>query len=94
MKLVWSPTAKRDLTAIGRYIGADNPRAAKMTIQRIRRSAKLLIRTPHIGRIGRVEGSRELVVPRTPYILPYRIHAGNVEIIAVLHSSRLWPDRF
>jgi len=41
-----------------------------------------------------VEGSRELVISGTFYILPYRVHRGNVEIIAVLHSSQLWPDRF
>jgi len=32
-----------------------------------------LIETPEIGRPGRIEGTRELVIPRTPYIAAYRI---------------------
>jgi toxin ParE1/3/4 len=94
MKLVWSPKAKQDLRGIALRIGPANPRAAKALIQRIRRAAGLLTQTPQMGRPGRVQGSRELVISGTFYILPYRIHRGNVEIIAVLHSSQLWPDRF
>jgi plasmid stabilization system protein ParE len=75
MKLIWSPKVRQDLRGIARHIGSDNPRAAKALIQRIRRAAGLLTRTPHMGRPGRVEGSRELVISGTSYILPYRITA-------------------
>ena len=46
-----------------------------------------------IGRPGRVEGTRELVVAGTPYIVPYRVKAEIVQIITVLHSAQRWPDR-
>jgi plasmid stabilization system protein ParE len=47
-----------------------------------------------MGRPGRVHGTSELVVDGTPFIVAYRIRDETVEILAVLHSSRKWPDDF
>jgi plasmid stabilization system protein ParE len=47
-----------------------------------------------LGRPGRVEGTRELVVPRTPYIIPYTVIGDRVMILSIIHSARQWPDRF
>jgi toxin ParE1/3/4 len=44
-----------------------------------------------MGRPGRVARTRELVVTGTPYILPYRVTAGVLEVLRVLHASRKWP---
>ena len=49
---------------------------------------------PALGRPGRVEGTRELIIAGTPYIVPYRVRGDTVEIITVLHSAQRWPDRF
>jgi len=46
---------------------------------------------PQIGRPGRVVGTRELVVPDTPYISPYRIRHDRLELIAVFHGRQKWP---
>ena len=48
---------------------------------------------PAVGRPGRVPGTRELVVSRTPYVIPYRVREGVVEILRVVHARRRWPDR-
>ncbi|MCA1598486.1 MAG: type II toxin-antitoxin system RelE/ParE family toxin, partial [Chloroflexi bacterium] len=47
-----------------------------------------------LGRTGRVEGTRELVVSRTPYIVAYRVRDDEVIVLAVQHAARLWPARF
>ena len=47
---------------------------------------------PESGRSGRVEGSRELVIQRTPYIVAYVIGVDRVRILRVLHSSQQWPE--
>ena len=46
---------------------------------------------PAIGRPGRVLGTRELVIGRLPYIVPYRVREKDIEILRVLHTSRRWP---
>lgn len=46
---------------------------------------------PNMGRVGRIEGTRELVITRTPYIVGYRLVGNTVEILTVLHGARQWP---
>ena len=46
-----------------------------------------------LGRPGRVEGTRELVVPDTPYLVPYRGRGHAVEILRVFHGARKWPKK-
>ncbi|MDW5267971.1 MULTISPECIES: type II toxin-antitoxin system RelE/ParE family toxin [Acidobacteriaceae] len=76
MRLEWTVFAQRDRDLIFDYIETDNPRAAVSIDERIGVQAARLIRFPESGRPGRVEGTRELVVNRTPYIIVYRI-AGS-----------------
>jgi toxin ParE1/3/4 len=47
---------------------------------------------PLMGRLGRVEGTRELVIANTPYILIYRVKLESVEILRVFHTSKRYPD--
>jgi toxin ParE1/3/4 len=91
LKLELSAWAQADRDAIFDYIEADNPRAAVTADRRISDRVKLLGRLPRSGRPGRVEGTRELVITRTPYIVTYRIVGATVRILRVLHSSRRWP---
>jgi toxin ParE1/3/4 len=46
----------------------------------------------HRGRPGRWPGTRELIIPGTPYIVPYRVKGPVVEILRVFHGARRWPD--
>ena len=68
--------------------------AATRIVERIYDSVVHLSRFPKIGRLGRVPGTRELVVSDTPFIIPYRIRRDDIEVITVLHAARQWPDRF
>lgn len=58
----------------------------------IARAAESLLAYPNLGRQGRVRGTRELVVLGTPFVIPYRVKEGRIEILAVLHGARRWPD--
>lgn len=93
MKLVWSPHALADRREIFSYIEADDPRAAITVDERIQKAVRRLVDFPESGRIGRVEGTRELVVPRTAYVASYQIGDGFVRILRVIHSARIWPDQ-
>jgi len=95
MNLVWSPEAIEDLLSLRAYIAEDDPPAAQRVALHIVRNIELLLSSnPQMGRPGRVPGTRELVIPRTPYIVPYRVRRGRLEILRVYHGARLWPDRF
>ncbi len=83
----------RRLEDIRERIAEDNPEAAMRVVLRIRAVVQRLATTPALGRPGRVAGTRELVVPGTPYIVPYRITGDIVQIITVLHSAQRWPDQ-
>ncbi len=91
MKLVWSPTARRDLGDIRRYIARGNPAAAGRTVQRILRAVDNLAIFPELGRGGRLRDSRELIIPSTPFIVIYTVSDQGVEIESVIHTARKWP---
>ena len=63
-------------------------------LDKLARATGLLARNPAMGRPGRVPGTRELVIPNTPYILPYRVRANAVEILRVFPATRKWPTHF
>ena len=94
MKIVWTEPARNDLRDIFIYISEENPNAARTLLSEIKERAVLLQDNPLIGRIGRVDGTRELVITGTHYILPYRIKEQQIQILAVFHTARKWPVTF
>jgi toxin ParE1/3/4 len=94
MRVRWTAPALRDLEAIGDYIAHDSGAAADKTISRIFECVGLLETQPNMGRPGRMPGTRELVVSDTPFVVPYRVRTDEVEILAVFHGARRWPERF
>jgi addiction module RelE/StbE family toxin len=92
MHLEWSVFARADRNAIFDYIEGDSPRAAASIDDRIEACVKGLAQFPEMGRPGRLEGTRELVISRTPYIAAYRIIGDAVRILRVLHGAQQWPD--
>ena len=94
MRLAWSPRARRDLRELIAYIAQDSVQGAALVADRILKAAEMLADMPRSGRIGRVPGSRERVVGKTPYILVYKIVSGRIRILRVYHCARKWPKCF
>lgn len=94
MKIIWRRAALSDLAEIAEYIARDNPQAARRVVTIIRKEVVKLKRNPLLGRMGRVEDTRELVITHYPYIVAYQVQARTVEILAVVHTARLWPLGF
>ncbi len=92
MKLRYTPRAKLDLAEIHDYIAQENPQAARRVILLIRKAAETLTQNPQIGRLGRIAGTRELTVGRFPFMLAYRIEPEEIQVLAVVHTARLWPE--
>ena len=93
MKVRWTRLAVDDLDHAYQYTVARNPDAARGVIEKIKAALEALNAHPLIGRKGRVEGTRELVIPTTPFIVAYRIAKARIEILAVIHGARRWPER-
>lgn len=91
MKVVWLPRAVADLDAQLDHIAADSPRVALDVGDRILQHVSHLAEHPQMGRDGRKGKTRELVVPRTPFIVIYRIVERRVEILRLLHGAQKWP---
>lgn len=94
MKLRWTDGAVENLRSAHEYLEAENFQAACNVVDRIISAVERLEQFPHMGRIGRVEGSRELVVTGTPFVVAYRVKGDSVQILAVLHGARKWPKKF
>ncbi len=92
MRVRWSDDAVKDIVSVRAYIERDKPAAARMVVLKITDAAKSLLQHTNIGKPGRVFGTREYVVPDTPYILAYKVEGDAVEILRVLHGARKWPD--
>jgi addiction module RelE/StbE family toxin len=93
MEIVWRASALNDLEAIREFIVQDNPQAAVRVMTAIRAAVDRLGRHPGLGRAGRVDGTRELVMSNAPYIVAYRVAENQVRILAIIHMSRRWPRR-
>ena len=92
MTIRWTPTGLRDLQSLHAYIADDKPDAATAMVDRIVSAIDELLRHPGLGRKGRVAGTRELIV--APYVVAYRSWKTEIEVLAVIHGARRWPDSF
>lgn len=94
MLIRWREQAERDLDQIIDYLLDRNPRAALSVRRAIQEHLALLAMHPGMGRPGRVPGTRELVIARSPHIVAYTVDtfADTVIILRVLHGARRWPD--
>ena len=93
MKVLWSRRALHHLVDIRQHIERDSEQNAALVATRILKAVDLLQSHPEIGRTGRVVGTRELVVPETPYVIPYRVRGQRLELIAVFHGRQKWPHK-
>jgi toxin ParE1/3/4 len=94
VSVVWQDEADADLDRILDNIEKESPGGALTMALAIRHGANVLLSEhPKIGRRGRVAGTRELVIARTPFVVVYRVRAKpeRVEIIRVLHGAQKWP---
>ncbi|HEU5280521.1 MAG TPA: type II toxin-antitoxin system RelE/ParE family toxin [Gammaproteobacteria bacterium] len=90
MQIRWLEDAVNDLVSLRQYIANNNPRAAHRIANKILSSVDHLSLHPGLGRSGRVPGTRELIIPSTPFLIPYRVAQDTVEILRVLHVAMEW----
>ena len=94
--IYWSEGASEDLYRIVSRLEERSPEQAQRVYQAIQDMVSNLAQFPQFGKAGRVAGTREAVVPRQPYILPYRDEdaVNRIVILAVIHANQRWPRSF
>lgn len=87
----WTKIAFADLEKAFEFIESDEKaEAAKEVVLKILSGVEQVRTFPESGRSGRVEGTRELVVSKTPFIIIFRLKSGAIEILSILHHARKW----
>lgn len=94
IRLRYTRPALQDLDDACAWIAAHRPAGEAEALARmILASVEGLRVFPERGRPGRIEGTRELVIPRSRFVVPYRLVGREVQILAILHGGRAWPGR-
>ena len=94
MRVRWLQKALRNLDEEAAYIATDDDAAARLVVARVLAAVNSLSDQPGLGRPGRVPGTREQVVPKTRYVVPYRTRSETIEVLRVFHASRRLPERW
>lgn len=93
VEIRWLRKALNNLDSHANHIATKDPATAQKAVQRVYDAVGLLMENPALGHPGRIEGTRELVVPGTRFIIPYRVMSrqNRIEILRVSHSSQEPP---
>lgn len=91
----WTEQATQQLDQAHDYITLSNNKAvaARITMQ-IVTTVQQLPAFPMSGKVGRVLGTRELVISNTPFIAAYAIDKADIIILAIYHGAQQWPESF
>jgi len=94
MKVIWSAASVRHLLEVIEFRQGEITGAAITLRRRILETVRQIGQMPYSGRAGRIEGTREVVVPHSSYIVVYQISEQTIEILGIWHGARLWPESF
>lgn len=83
----WTEQATRQLDQAHDYIAANSKEVATRTTMLVVTNVQQLAAFPMAGRTGRVSGSRELVIPNTPFIAAYAIVQADIVVLAAYHGA-------
>jgi len=91
MQVRWLRKAIQNLNTEAEYIAQENPTAAAEMFEYVKAKVEALSDFPASGRPGRVPGTRELVIDRYPYLVPYRVAGDELHVLRVFHTRRKPP---
>jgi len=90
MRVRWTTDAADDLERICDYIAETSLDSSRRVAQTIVEGVASLHTFPNRGRLGRIEGTRELVFAPLPFVAVYEVH-DEVQVLRILHGAQQWP---
>jgi plasmid stabilization system protein ParE len=92
LNILWSEQAEQDLEQIlSYYLEQAGMRVAESVYARIKEQIGTLNLFPERTRLGRVEGTRECVISRLPYIAVIEVSANAVRVLNIIHTAKKYP---
>ena len=93
MNLRLSPEAQTDLQAIHDYLIERSPQGCLRVLTAFEASFAQVEAFPLIGHEGRVDATRELKIPRYPYVIVYDLpDETDIDVLRILHCAQKWPS--
>lgn len=89
MRIKWRTAARLELLSAARYIRKHHIAAADRFRTVVKEKTAALEGFPEAGRLGRVAGTREIVLAEFPYVIVYVVHKGWLEIVDIIHTARV-----
>lgn len=90
LEVVWEPDAADQLAEIIEYIAQRNCAAADRLERQFHDKLEVASKMPRIGRPGRVDGTREIVV-HPNYLAIYQVTDDAIDVVRVLHARQRYP---
>ena len=94
MRVKWLESAINSFDSAMAYIAKEDAEAAIKISEYIQARIDSLRKQPSQGRQGRIFGTRELVIDKYPFIIPYRVKDGELQILRVFHTSQRPPQKW
>ena len=91
MKLKWSRRALADQQQIIDFHAEIDAGLALDMIDRVEAAVNKLLDFPEMGRPGRVSGTREWPVKKSPFLAVYITGSNEVRVLRILHGAMVWP---
>jgi toxin ParE1/3/4 len=92
MRVRWTTDAADDLERICDYIAQSRPDSARRVAQSVVERIATLETFPHLGRPGRVQGTREIAFPPLPFVAVYEVREEQIIVLRILHGAQRWPQ--
>jgi len=92
MRVRWTTDAADDLERICDYIAESRPESARRVAQSVVERIRTLETFPHLGRSGRVQGTREIAFPPLPFVAIYEVDDDQIIVLRILHGAQRWPQ--
>ncbi len=94
MNVVWTETAAAQLQAVRDYLAQSSPGYAQVLTARVVARADELADQPLLGAEVEEYGDPEIrEVFEHPYRIIYRVASTDIQIVAIIHSSRRLPRK-
>ena len=91
MRVRWTTDAADDLERICDYIAQSRPDSGRRVAQSVIERIDTLETFPHLGRLGRVHGTREIAFPPHPFVAVYEVEEEQIVVLRILHGAQRWP---